>query len=228
MRYLRLAVLLSCVVAPCLAQTNTARPAAPAEVHSLSSQQATITNGDVLDLVKAGLAPEVVAAKVRASICKCDTSPAALAELKAAAVPDVVILAMVEAGARANGSAAKSESAGLTNIQQAKTVYLDDKSTDFKVFDNLSKKLKDWGAWTVVDRLEDADVVLVFSEQSNYIGAYNTANVYGSGTYASGSGMSVPLMSYPRFLIAVDRASSRQLGAVSCERRMSAEARREF
>lgn len=216
-----LATLLLCVAAACaLAQSNPIPSKTQPDTHTLSSEQATITNQDVLDLLKAGLAPEIVAAKVKASKCMCDTSPVALAELKAAAVPDVVVLAMVESNAPLAG-AAKTRSAGLTDIRQAKTVYLDNKSTDFKVFDNLAKKLKEWGFWTVVDRPEDADLVLVFSEQSNYVGAYNTGSVYGSGTYASGSSMSIPLMSQSRFLIAVDRLSSRQLGAVSCERRTS-------
>jgi len=64
-----------------------------------SPDQAVITNQDVIGMLKAGLSPEIVAAKVKNSKCQCDTSPAALAELRAAAVPDRVILAMVESAA---------------------------------------------------------------------------------------------------------------------------------
>jgi hypothetical protein len=46
--------------------------------------------------------------------------------------------------------------------------------------------------------------------------------VSSSGTQAGGIGTSVALLSMPRFLLAVDRASGRQLMAVSCERRGSA------
>jgi hypothetical protein len=54
-----------------------------------------LTNKDVLDMVKAGLATEIVVAKIKASPGKFDTSAATLAELKAANLPDAVIMAMV-------------------------------------------------------------------------------------------------------------------------------------
>ena len=62
-----------------------------------------LTNGDVLDLLKAGLSQEIVIAKISASTCEFDTSPAALKVLKTSNVPDAVILAMVQAH---NGSTA--------------------------------------------------------------------------------------------------------------------------
>lgn len=54
-----------------------------------------LTNKDVLEMVKAGLATEIVVAKIKASPGKFDTSAATLAELKSANVPDSVIIAMV-------------------------------------------------------------------------------------------------------------------------------------
>ncbi len=63
----------------------------------------SLTNKDVSDMVKAGLTSEVIIAKIKSSATSFDTSPAALAELKAANVPDAVILAMV------NGPANSSE-----------------------------------------------------------------------------------------------------------------------
>jgi hypothetical protein len=65
------------------------------------SQQpdAKLTNQDVVDLIKAGIGPAVVVAKIKGSASGFDTSPAALQELKAAGVPDEVILAMVQAAA---------------------------------------------------------------------------------------------------------------------------------
>ncbi len=56
-----------------------------------------LTNKNVVDMLKVGLTPEVVLAKIKSSACNFDTSPAALKELKAANVPDAVILAMVQA-----------------------------------------------------------------------------------------------------------------------------------
>jgi len=57
-----------------------------------------LTNADVLDMLKAGLSQEIVIAKINASACEFDTSPAALKALKSANVPDPIILAMVKAG----------------------------------------------------------------------------------------------------------------------------------
>jgi hypothetical protein len=56
---------------------------------------AELTNKDVLDMVKSGLATEIIVAKIKASSGKFDTSAATLAELKSANVPDAVIMAMV-------------------------------------------------------------------------------------------------------------------------------------
>ncbi len=60
-----------------------------------------LTNKDVIDMRRAGLTSDVVVAKIKSSETKFDTSPAALAELKAANVPEEVILAMVKGPANA-------------------------------------------------------------------------------------------------------------------------------
>ena len=60
-----------------------------------------LTNKDVVDMLKAGLAHAVVVAKIKGSASGFDTSPAALRELKAANVPDEVMLVMVQAAAPA-------------------------------------------------------------------------------------------------------------------------------
>src|SRR5438128_216028 len=57
----------------------------------------SLTNADVLDMLSAGLSQEIVIAKIAASTCEFDTSPAALKVLKATNVSDAVILAMVQA-----------------------------------------------------------------------------------------------------------------------------------
>ena len=64
--------------------------------------RATLNNKDVVDMVKIGVSPDVVIAKIKASRGDFDTSPAAMQDLKAAGVPDAVILAMVEAPLLAN------------------------------------------------------------------------------------------------------------------------------
>ena len=56
-----------------------------------------LSNKDVVEMLKTGLTPEIVIAKIGSSKCDFDTSPATLKELKIANVPDAVILAMVKA-----------------------------------------------------------------------------------------------------------------------------------
>jgi hypothetical protein len=67
--------------------------------YTVFAQQPTkpLTNTDVIGMVKAGLASEVVVAKIKSSLCGFDTSPDVLEHLKKTGVPDAVILAMVEA-----------------------------------------------------------------------------------------------------------------------------------
>ena len=62
-----------------------------------SKSQGSLTNGDVIGMVKAGIGAEIVLAKIKTASCSFDTSPAALKELKDAGIPDSVILAMVQA-----------------------------------------------------------------------------------------------------------------------------------
>ena len=63
------------------------------------SSTAPLTNKDVLEMVKAQLPVDVIVAKIHRSSCSFDTSPGTLKDLKSAAVPDAIILAMVEGGA---------------------------------------------------------------------------------------------------------------------------------
>ncbi|MBV8859484.1 MAG: hypothetical protein JOZ02_21310 [Acidobacteria bacterium] len=54
-----------------------------------------LTNADVLSMVEAKLATEIVVEKIKASPCDFDTSPAALGRLKESGVPDALLLVMV-------------------------------------------------------------------------------------------------------------------------------------
>ena len=72
---------------------------APARRGSSQSQDAELTNKDVLDMIKAGLAEEIIVTKIRTSRARFDTTATTLAELKGANVPDAVIMAMVERSA---------------------------------------------------------------------------------------------------------------------------------
>lgn len=79
----------------CLALTSTVLAAQDTQTPQATVK--TLTNADVLDMLSAGLSQEIVIAKIAASACEFDTSPAALKVLKATNVPDAVILAMVQA-----------------------------------------------------------------------------------------------------------------------------------
>ena len=67
--------------------------------HQSAPPTAPLTNKDVADMLNSGLAAEIVVAKVKASACNFDTSPAALEAMKKAGIPDSVIVAMVQAPA---------------------------------------------------------------------------------------------------------------------------------
>src|SRR5205085_2685099 len=75
-------------------QTDTKQPQAQE-----TAAAAKLSNKDIADLHKAGLAPQIIVAKIKSSATDFDTSPAALQELKTAGLPDEVILAMVQASA---------------------------------------------------------------------------------------------------------------------------------
>ena len=63
----------------------------------VSAPQSTqpLTNADVLKMVEARLASEVIVEKIKGSPCDFDTSPEALRGLKEAGVPDALLLLMV-------------------------------------------------------------------------------------------------------------------------------------
>jgi hypothetical protein len=72
----------------------------------LQEQHATakaLVDADIIDMISAGLSPEIVIAKIASSTCEFDTSPADLKKLKASNVPEAVILAMIQATNRSHG-----------------------------------------------------------------------------------------------------------------------------
>ncbi len=79
-----------------LAALTFAAPKSQEPTQNTAATTAELTNKDVLDMLKAGLATEIIVAKIKSSPTKFDTSTATLAELKEAKVPDAVIMAMVQ------------------------------------------------------------------------------------------------------------------------------------
>ena len=90
MPLLRALMLISLLAFP-LAFPSTTREQEPA------NSLVALKNKDVVDMLSAGLTPEIVIAKINATHCDFDTSPDALKNLKTAKVPDEVILAMIKA-----------------------------------------------------------------------------------------------------------------------------------
>lgn len=81
-----------------------------------------LTNTKIIELSRLGLSEAVIIEKIRQSDCQCDTSTTGLAKLKAAKIPDAVIMAMLGAageqaapprnhGNLGSGEAAPSKSA---------------------------------------------------------------------------------------------------------------------
>ena len=87
------------------------------------------------------------------------------------------------------------------------------------MFDAVREKLQQWGRWKLVPPPEDADILLVLSDQQIYAGTINTANAsantYGNHSTGSAVGISASLLSDMVFLTAIDRASSQQVAVVS-------------
>jgi hypothetical protein len=99
-----LAVILSATIERASAQSITGEtPSTPSHV-----APAKLENGDIVDMVKAGLPDDVIIAKIQGSTCNFDTSSSALASLKSAQVSNGVILAVVK---KSNPSTASEERA---------------------------------------------------------------------------------------------------------------------
>lgn len=98
MKNLSFSLLLTLLIAQQpLAIPSAAKPQEAAKIIQPSQTAAKpLGNDDVLAMVKAALAPDVIIAKIRSSACNFETTPAALAQLKAGGVPDAVLLALLD------------------------------------------------------------------------------------------------------------------------------------
>lgn len=97
--------------------------AAPSRLaaQNASAAQKSLTNQDVVDLVKTGLSPDIIVAKIRTSTCQFDTSTAALKGLKDSGVPDSVIVAMVDP---ANKTAAATSAAPTADASSSDSAHV--------------------------------------------------------------------------------------------------------
>ena len=119
-RFLSL-ILITALLWPAAALAVSAQGQQAGQTPMAQTQQSSIklVNKDVVDMHKAGLSAEVVVAKIKSSSNAFDTSAAALQEMKAAGVPDAVILAMVEspAGGPAAPTSPAPAAAGTVEVK---------------------------------------------------------------------------------------------------------------
>lgn len=134
--------------------------------------QDVMTNKTVVEMVKAGLSAEIIAAKIRASVVNFDTSTAALKDLSDAGVPETVVVEMITQAskatrassqtARENAKALNSvpEQGKLKDILSKSKVYIS--TEDLKARDIIEKELKKIKKFVVVDTVESADFIVVY------------------------------------------------------------------
>jgi hypothetical protein len=106
------------LIALFLQQTAICLIAEPSDLAAKSVQQsqssaAALTDQDVLEMVKARLTTEIIIAKIKASICNFDTSPAELQRLKTETVTDEIIVAMIGALKTGHGTTIEDKAAPL-------------------------------------------------------------------------------------------------------------------
>jgi hypothetical protein len=118
---------------------------------------------------------------------------------------------------------AAEEPKPITDISEAKSACLVNQGTDLGTVDDVREKLKEWGRWKLVSHPEEADLLVVVSEQQIVAGSISTANGYASGYghYATGSSTAIgaPLIIPKVFLSVVDRQSGNIYTSVSATRR---------
>jgi hypothetical protein len=108
-----LALLIAGLLNPLSALYLTQAAAAATQTQEMQAS-ATLTNQDVLGMLKAGIGEEIIVAKIKSSPHRFDTSPAALQELKSAGVSDAVVLAMVQAPAGGASAAVDAPAATMS------------------------------------------------------------------------------------------------------------------
>ena len=98
MRINKYSIPLAVIFAGIMALTIVAQeaPTAPGITQPAHQSQFASGNQEVLDLLKAGMSPAVIVAKIKATQTKFDTSPIALNALKTGGATDEIILAVIE------------------------------------------------------------------------------------------------------------------------------------
>jgi hypothetical protein len=156
-------------------------------VSSIFAQE-ILTNGNVVEMVKTGLSPEIIIAKIHSSSANFDTSTAALKLLTDAGVPDNVVIAMLTEAGKASKASAETaqqnnkllsnvpEQGKLRDILTKSRIYLN--TEDLKARDVIEKELKRIKKFVLVDRVEESDFIISYESWIESLGV--TATVYGN------------------------------------------------
>lgn len=161
-----------------------------------------LKNQDVLEMHQAGLSAEIIVAKIKASKTNFDTSLSALKELKAADVPESVILAMVQAPTENTAeditSSSSTDDDAPKSLVSVKSIYIGAITGEDSelVAEKIRAKLEKSGQFIVVSNPDQADAILTGTAGVNtgYGGSISTnpatGQVSGStGTTYSGFGV---------------------------------------
>ena len=142
-------------------------------VSSAQGTQTQLTNDDIVKLLKSGLSAKIIVAKVKSTPGKYDTSTDALTRLKAANVPEEVLVAIIEAGNTAPTTSSDTQW-WLLNLSSAQLGDLNELRTKSRVFiqaDNensrkaISGEISKLKSLTQVASANDADFVISYGNE---------------------------------------------------------------
>lgn len=133
-------------------------------VQASQADVAPLGNRDVVAMVRAKIASEVIIAKIKSSAVIFDTAPATLQQLKADGVPDEIIVAMVTAPVERHAGVAARERAGEQSPRRARVKIpkgtLIDVETAYRV-DSQEVRAGDAISFRVVNPLRVEGVTVV-------------------------------------------------------------------
>jgi hypothetical protein len=189
-------------------------PVAPSIATPPPSQE-TLTNETLIKLAKAGLSDEVIVGMMRSQAGQYSTTPTSVIAMKQAGVSDTVIAAMV--GVR--GAAAVKEGGGgqvakpndtkhaplPEKLAHAKTAFLENRSGDQKLADNIYGQITDWERWAFVTDRGRADILLILTNEESFAGVMTTGSATAIGRSAYGTAIGIPLSQEYVYLHIVDR-----------------------
>jgi hypothetical protein len=148
------------------------------------SPRETLTNSEVLELVRSGFSEDLIIAKIKASDANFDTTTDGIKLLKKSGVSDSLILQMVQKNSTARGDSVKTnksvENSGA--VQDGKTILLPDATpVKLRISRTISSADAKTGDTIDFEVLEDIKIgdVLIIPKNSTAIGTVTQAKPKG-------------------------------------------------